>query len=59
MAKKQYSNMNKKTYIETMTQVIVLQQQHHLSAGSDPAVSGVINTDNLDWTNSGISDDDR
>ena len=43
-----------------MSQVIVLQQQHHLLAGSDPAASGVIsNPDNLEWDNDGVSGYDR
>lgn len=51
--------MKKKTYIEPMTQVFVLQQQHHLLAGSDPAASNVYNPDGLEWENTGISGNDR
>lgn len=51
--------MKKKTYIEPMTQVFVLQQQHHLLAGSDPAASNVYNTDDLEWADTGISGNDR
>ena len=51
--------MKKKSYIEPMTQVFVLQQQHHLLAGSNPAASSAYSSDGLGWSDTGISDGDR
>lgn len=51
--------MNKKKYIEPMSQVIVLQQQHHLLAGSNPAASSAYSSDGLEWSETGISGGDR
>ena len=51
--------MKKKSYIEPMTQVFVLQQQHHLMAGSNPAASNAYSSDGLEWSETGISGGDR
>lgn len=49
----------KKQYMKPAMQVVQLQQQHQLLAGSSGSkVSNVNNTENIKWTSDGIEDDD-